>query len=251
MEMAIYSLLGLIVILVVTAVTVSLVKGRPPGRPLTIGSIPVPSMGALTGWWQRHQFVGNAAMLIFALVLVDFVLVQSGWGSWWMLLAYVPLMLVLAMREAATREGTKKVLTVLAFIGFAAAGLSHLPWFKACDADCQLRKQEAAAAQARIDAQRRIAAERAYYPGCDRQRKKYVFGENWVRINPQGSCAPDLFYAEQDVTLWARQGGDTKPLGPIHRGDPLPVDTEWVQSEGKTFNAFVELSPPRKTQWFR
>ncbi|MEK7109059.1 MAG: hypothetical protein AAB919_01335 [Patescibacteria group bacterium] len=202
------------------------------------------------------DFVMNFAAIILGGAVLGFGLYETRavWndGGWLMVILFWVLA-GLAIALALTREGTARTISLnLAATACILAGSSQALYILfGCDAACQVQRQEEAVVKARVETERRLAVESVQYPGCNRQKVPTTFSPTWVRINPNGGCAPDLYYVEQVVTLWAKQPGSDKPLGPFHRGDALPLDTEWIMSEGKTFNGFVQLSPPRYTQLFR
>jgi len=151
-------------------------------------SIPAPGQIVVSFW-------SDMGKLALALLLVQFVLSWVGLVSWWAMILYLPLLAVIALRESTTKPGIRRALTVMAVIGFAAVGLSHIPWFKPCDEACQAQKVEQVRLERERVAKERLALEEirnkpivdSACPGVA-PTEPIPISTDWIDINPRG-CA--------------------------------------------------------------
>lgn len=113
-----------------------------------------------------------------------------------------------------------------------------------CDSACQQSRAEAAQQRAAQEQLKLSASQPQSDPTCDWSAHQITLGPDWAEVNPRPfNCKMDLFYSEQEVSLWVKIATDNEAHGPYGRGQQFPRDVQWVKSEGKTFPAFVRLSP--------
>lgn len=81
---------------------------------------------------------------------------------------------------------------------------------------------------------------------CNYLRQPTVFGTTKPSSpqNPGGSCGVDLFY-DGDPGLYATSAGSNVVHGPIHRGEELPLDAEYIWSASTPFNGAFKLVAAR------
>lgn len=154
-------------------------------------------------YWDNRdaikRFLSNATKLTAGLVLLDLVFWQVGWASWGLITLYLPLLILLALREMA-QGGIRTALAVLAVIGFTAAGVVPARNFFACDEQCRVQKVAEAKAKAKALAELRLAAaaekkdavygEPAKTPDCpgtppDFNQPPVTIGAGWDERNPK------------------------------------------------------------------
>lgn|GEM_PF-4272510 len=224
--------------------------------------------------WMRGASGGRAfglklLSITLGVLILDAAIAQTGWfpamfsGWGWTHLGFY---LVVGVGLAVATSTPGKIgeisykLIIIACIVLGAAETYHLAF--GCDAACQLRKQEAAAAQARIEAARRIAIEAAWYPGCTRQIVEHRFGTSpGDPINPTGTCAADFWMDGPNCVYQKRASGKTYgPYGDCKAAEeyknspdyhPPPVDVVYTWSAGDAFVGRFKLSPRRYVQWFQ
>jgi len=85
---------------------------------------------------------------------------------------------------------------------------------------------------------------------CSGVERSYSIGSQWVTINPNARCAPNIrWISNEQVTFWALSFGDPNPRGPYHNGggQRLPLDTTSIRVEqpNRPVPFFVTLVPPR------
>lgn len=240
-------------------------------------------------WWLRGSFAlpGNVAGLLgnlpgfvdnefllkllaitFGVLILDWGFYQTGWfpgmfsGWGWMHLAYYLAAGVGIAIALSTPGRVGEIAYKLILTSVILAGLAHgITAMFGCDATCQLRKQEAAVAQARLDTRRQIAVETMRYPGCNQQIVEHRFGkEPGDPINRAGICSADFWMDGPNCIYQKGASGET--VGPYgrcraaeqYKNSPAyrspPVDVVYAWSAGEPFVGRLKLSPPRYTQLF-
>lgn len=179
--------------------------------------------------WPTAEEVSDNIKDIFAAVFGW--ILELLWGLW---IALPPLMLVIMLIAllilAGARWGRYGVAGVATLVVFLFA-FGLVPQFQG--------------GNIRLFPQRASGVAPAILAKCDSLKRPFTFRPEWQEIgNSGGNCSGDLYYDESDVTLYVKRAGSDEELGPFHKGDQLPDDTECIWSE-TTFDGYIALVPSR------
>lgn len=253
---------GIIILLGIIAVVAILTRtpsGRGTGGRGTYFATWRARLPTLPGGMLSNNFLLNFGVIMLGVVALTWGIYLTGWVpgmfTFWGVVGLLTFYGLIGLTIAAAQSRTGTTSRVAYRLALAAAivvgAAESIHYLFGCDEACQLHKQQAAGAQARIETQRQIAVEQARYPGCNRQKTPVRFDTQPVRINPNAQCSYDLWYSD---CIYVQQAGNKKVLGPFCPGktySTLPVDVEYVWSAGTAFNGYAMLSPPRYTSLFR